>query len=483
MLKSFQLAILSVIIILSSGGNKTYANESGDEFRFDFKGQQISSEIILSKYLQIESVSGNEKEAGEFLKNLCIENGLHITQMGNENGNYNFAASIKPLGESLPNIVFLNHIDVVPPGDTAKWTYPPFSGEITDMEIWGRGAFDNKGAAVMQLASVVEIGRKYKNAAIPYNVTFLAVSCEETQCDGGVAYVVDNYLDELKPAVVIGEGPPALTGVLSSDPEAMIFGISVAHKRPLWIKLEVEIETSGHGSVTPLEYANKEMVEALSRLTSINRKAKYNKLNVSLLRQLGDMERGLISFVLKHPVIFKPLLVPQLRKQPEMFSLFTNTVTLTSIDSHNDVINLIPNKVTALLDCRLLPTESKNAFLDELKRTLQSDLIEISVLKEMPEMKPSDKSSAFYQNLEKAIMENYPDSYVAGMLVPNFNDTGIFRSEGIPALSSIPVIMDMKYLEYVHNYNERIPRGILQQGKVVYCDFVEKCINSDKSSK
>ena len=72
---------------------------------------------ILSQYIQQKSISGNEKTAGEWLKKLCKQNDLYITQMGKENGNYNFSASIRPLSQYLPNIIFLNHIDVVPVGD------------------------------------------------------------------------------------------------------------------------------------------------------------------------------------------------------------------------------------------------------------------------------------------------------------------------------------------------------------------------------
>ena len=81
---------------------------------FTINNNQDRCEIheILSQYIQKESISGNEKEAGIWLKELCEQNGLFVKQMGNENGNYNFSASIRPLSSNLPNIIFLNHIDV-----------------------------------------------------------------------------------------------------------------------------------------------------------------------------------------------------------------------------------------------------------------------------------------------------------------------------------------------------------------------------------
>ena len=441
-----------------------------------FKDSSLTIDQVLSEYLKIESVSGNERLAGEFLKNICKDNDLYITDMGTDNGNYNFSASIYPLNLAKPNIIFLNHIDVVPAGNLSKWKEPPYSGRITKDEIWGRGAFDNKGAAIMQLFSIIEIANKYKNEELKYNITLLAVSCEETQCNGGAKYVVDNYLNILSPIVVIGEGPPSISGIIQNNSNQSVFGISIAHKRALWIELELDIETNGHGSVTPKEYSNKEMVISLNRLFQKKQKLIFNNLNTRILKDLGVYEKGIRAFVLQNPYIFKFILAKQIRKTSELLALFTNTITLTSFDSHNNVINIIPDKVTALLDCRLLNSQSSKLFIKELKNSLDNEKIKINIINEMPEMIPSSVNNIFYLNLKESILQKYPNSCVIPLFTPNFNDTGIFRSKKIAAFSTIPVNLDVKYLSYIHNYNERIPRNILAEGKEVYVNFIEQSI-------
>ncbi|MCP9237843.1 M20/M25/M40 family metallo-hydrolase [Lewinella sp. JB7] len=473
MLKSILSPALLLILLLttSSGHAQTDSLPS-----LMHRERTTSIVRVLSEYIQHPSESGNERRAGEFLRELCRENGLHITQMGDENGNFNFAASIRPLHLNLPNIIFLNHIDVVPPGDPAAWTHHPYSGQVTDTEVWGRGAFDNKGAGMMQLAGISAIREQYEHAEVPYNVTFLAVSCEETQCEGGARYVVRHHLTELNPAVVIGEGPPALRGVLQRYPERDIFGISVAHKRALWIKLESTVHTSGHGSITPIKYSNKEMVRSLHQLLRRKQPAIFTDLNVDILRQLGTLEQGITGFVLRHPRLFRGLIVPKLRKQPEIFALFSNTITLTDLDNHNGVVNVVPTSTAALLDCRLLPHASSEKFLARLRRKLRNDSIKLTVIKEMPEMDPSTEHTVFYRLLAATILERYPDSHVSKIFVPNFSDDGIFRSHGIPAYSSIPVKIDRSYLEHLHNVDERIPISILAEGSAAYAAFVRECM-------
>ena len=435
-------------------------------------------EQTLSRYIQFNSTSGKEKEAGEWLKELCEESGLFITEMGQENGNYNFSASLYPLSKNLPNIILLNHIDVVPAGDIEKWEFPPYSGTVTETEVWGRGAFDNKGNAIMQLFSLLDLKEKYNDTQLPYNITFLAVSVEETQGDGGAKFVVENYLKTLNSAVVIGEGAPGLVGILDPDSATPLFGISVAHKRALWIELELSIKTFGHGSVSPNNYVTKDMNEALHSVLRKKSKVVFNDLNVDFLKQLGAIEKGFTGWILKHPRMFKWALTSKLREKEELFALFSNTITCTSIRSEGEAINVIPSKVKATLDCRLLPYESSEKFLSDLRKKLNNDAIQISIKESMPDATPSDTETIYYKSIEKGLQNMYPESDIITTLLPNFNDVGAFRLFNVPGYAITPVILSRDYLEKIHNENERIPIDVLKKGKESYADIINEMLNS-----
>ncbi|MEN8187625.1 MAG: M20/M25/M40 family metallo-hydrolase [Bacteroidota bacterium] len=434
-------------------------------------GEHTSLENLLQQYIQIPSVSGNEKEAGDFFKSVCKENDLIITEFGNENGNYNFTASIFPLSDNKPNIILLNHIDVVPESDHGK--FKPFSGEIEDRHVYGRGAFDNKGAAVMQLASILQFAQNNSFKNSKYNITLLTVSCEEIQCEGGIKYVINNHLDKLNPAVVIGEGPTELSTLLEEEIQNKIFGVSVAHKRTFWLNLNLKVPTSGHGSVTPLSYANKEMVNSLEHLINKNQKAHFTDLNKNILKDLAIHRKGIERFILKHPGFFKVILIPQLRKQPELFALFSNTVTLTNFNSNNTAYNKIPNSVTAYLDCRLLPQTDEKEFLRKVRKRLKNDSIRISIVDNIPRTTPSTTNNIYYKNIEKAIKLNFNDSEVIPLMLPNINDLWAFRVHNIPAYATIPVIIDREIINGIHNSNEKIPIKALYEGSKVYSDFLK----------
>lgn len=467
-----KIVILIFILINSS----IYAQNIGT---VKYDSESISIENLLQKYLQILSISGNEKATGDFIKAVCKENGLFIADFGHENGAYNFAASVLPLSSGKPNIIFLNHLDVVP--EMANPSNKIERGTIKNEVVYGRGAIDNKGAAMMQLFSIIAFLQNGEIHNNKYNITFLAVSCEETQCSTGIDLVINKHLDELNPVVEIGEGPTELTTLIGGEFKHPIFGISVAHKRSFWLNLSLVEENSAHGSVTPLNYANKGLVESLHRLTKKKNKAIFNDLNTGLLKALAEHKKGIEKLVLKHPRLFKPVLIPQLRKEPELFAIFSNTITLSNIYANSDAYNEIASESGAYLDCRLLPNTDQNEFLKLIKKRLKNDAIKITVVNEMPATEPSSVNNIFYKNLSAAIVEKFPKSSTVPLIMPNFNDLGAFRAIDIPAYASIPVYLSKEQVESIHGKNEHISIKALYTGAEVYYRFINK-MQTEKSS-
>lgn len=439
-------------------------------------GEPASIEEVLQEYIRIPSVSGQEREAGEYLKQVCLNNGLYIADFGNEDGMYNFAASVFPLSSGKPNIVFLNHLDVVPESEVEE--SEPYSGRIENGVMYGRGTIDNKGAAMIQLYGILQTMQNAFDHS-PYNISFLSVSCEETQCSGGIAYVTEHYMDELNAAVVFGEGPSELTGLMEGDFEYPIFGISVVHKRPLWLTLELTSKTIGHGSITPNTYANKELIKALNNIVQKKQKAIFNDTNVKFLKDIGEHHHGVKKMVLKHPKLFKPFVIAELRKHPELFSLFSNTITLTNIYSNSDAVNKLSSVAGAHLDCRLLPETDEKEFLDKLRKKLKNDDIRISVINSLPKNKPSEVKTVFYKNMSLAIQEKYPNSVTIDMMMPNVNDLGVFRVANIPAYGTLPIFCDKEEIRSVHGKNEHLHLESLHSGAAVFYNFLSKMVNQN----
>lgn len=441
------------------------------------------SALILSRYIQQESVTGHEKRAGEFLSALCREKGLYVEVLSQDEGRYNLAASLYPLSLQKPNIVLLSHIDVVPAGDTTTWKYAPFSGAIAEEAVWGRGAIDVKGIAIMQLMAML----KFKEAAaiynFPYNVTLLAVSAEEGNSENGAKYVVDTHFKHLNPVLVLGEGGAGVSGLLEKNPDRQVFCISIAEKQVLWLSLTIDIPASGHGSVPPNEYANQVMVKVLNRLLRRNQKIQLTGANEPMFESVGNHEKGLRGVALRNVKFFRPLLTPVFRHDEALQALVTNTITLTRLENPEGATNQIAQKVTAKLDCRLLPGTKRDDFVNRIKKSFRKSPVEVQVELETTAATESSQRNPLFHQFKNAIEEIYPGSVAIPILFPAYTDNNYFRNRGVPVYGIMPVHLPEELLQAIHKNNERLPIRSLELGTEVYYNFLNRVLTMPTLAK
>jgi succinyl-diaminopimelate desuccinylase len=112
---------------------------------------------IARELLRCPSVTPAEGGALAYLEHVLTDAGFAVHRMTfSEPGTYDVENLYAKLGGERPNLVFAGHIDVVPPGDEAAWSHPPFAGEIDGGKLYGRGAVDMKGNIACAVAAVME---------------------------------------------------------------------------------------------------------------------------------------------------------------------------------------------------------------------------------------------------------------------------------------------------------------------------------------
>ena len=92
------------------------------------------------------------------------------------------------IGTRAPHIVFAGHTDVVPPGDSGKWRFDPFSGEIAEGMIWGRGACDMKGGVAAAIAAALSF---IARGAFEGSISFLITGDEEGPAVNGTVKLLE----------------------------------------------------------------------------------------------------------------------------------------------------------------------------------------------------------------------------------------------------------------------------------------------------
>ena len=458
---TFLLLIISVCIL--------HAQEA-DQYRL----KRIEKATkFLSAYVSYPSLTGNELEAGQFFAEYCQEQGLHLTYFSTDTASYNFAATLYPLSANKPVVWFQHHIDVVPATDEDLWEFPPFSGTVENDTIYGRGVVDCKGLGVMQLMALLEFKELYDEEELNFNVGLLCFSAEEFGGELGAAYVLANYLPDLKPAVVFGEGGAGIRGVLESDPQRTIYGVSVAEKAALWLKLELELVSFGHGATPAPSYANKVMINSLSKLNNRKMELDFNRTNKRMFRRLGKAEGGIKGFLIRHINwwVLRPFVKGYIKNDPLLESLTTNTITVTKIFNPPGPPNKISTTSTAFLDCRLQPGVSKKAFIRKVEKILDDPRISI---KEVNNAKEANATSPdkYFEAMEEAILHEDPKAVVIPVLFPATTDNSLFRALNISTYGFVPAVLDQGTIASVHNVNEKLPVIALEQGIKIYRNFL-----------
>ncbi len=454
--KTFCVFLFFVIFSKNNATNTVYRTDS------------VEIVNLLSEMIKFNTVTGNEKPLGLYLTNwISEESDLSLRIFTDQDSSYNFMCSLYPLSDDKPNYVLMGHIDVVSANEP-DWKYPPFSGVIAEDYIWGRGAIDDKGPVAMMLMALKRFSSNYKNLDLPFNISVLVMSGEETFGYNGAKIIADRFIHEINPVAMFGEGGSGMLEIVPSQPNVAVFGVSVNEKVPLWLKVEAKAKTSGHSASETDLYAAKRLIKALLRITDSSRPVKFDKLSKRMFKDLGRMEGGFKGFLIKNSYKWYawPIMKSYFLEGGPFNILVSNSITITKMSTESSEYNSIPQSAFAILDCRLLPGTNEKMFLTKI-RLLAGNKVNISVIHAGIDVEDSPVNESFLF-MEKALKHNFENSKVVPFLFPASSDNNYFRALKIPVYGIVPMVTTDDIMQRIHNSNEKMPINQLIKGYDTY---------------
>ncbi|MFO0598186.1 MAG: M20/M25/M40 family metallo-hydrolase [Myxococcaceae bacterium] len=415
---------------------------------------------LLSRYLQVDTTNppGNETRGTEFIAAELRAAGLESTTWEFAPGRGSLMARLKATGtpEEKP-LCLLSHVDVVS-AEADQWPKDaqPLSGAIKDGFVWGRGALDMKGMGAIELMTMVLLARHH--VPLKRDVILIAVADEEV-ANGGMHDVVDHHWPELDCGVLINEGGIGLPGILFEG--QTVFPISVAEKGVLWLELVAKGE-AGHGSTPVPGRAPGKLIDAAAKIQAREPKRTIHPALYELLARAGAQHGGFSGFVLNHPSLVDGLVTGKLMAVPPTRAAITNTCQVTGFQGRGSAPNVIPSQVSAIVDCRVLPSSSGDEVLAELRALLGPD-IEVKVLQREPATE-SPWDDPFFEALERHLTHGRPDVVVGPALSPGFTDSNLARPKGVKAYGLVPFEINSELLGTMHGKEERVPVKEVKRG-------------------
>ena len=319
----------------------------------------------LSAYLQIDTINppGNESRGVAYLAELLEEAGINYETAESAPGRGNLWARISGQQRrqaEKPTLVLLI-ISMSCRQIGSYWSFEPLSGDVKDGFIYGRGAIDTKGLGIAQLQAFLALAAS--GQTLNRDVLLLATADEEAGGFYGAGWLIENR-PELFTDVgyVLNEGG---SGRAFGDRVAVL--VEVTQKVPLWLRLTAT-GRPGHGSAPQMQTSVTRLIRGLKRVSE-------TEFPVRVIDPVATMFEGLAPY---QTAAGQPA-VPNIREavndtnyllglklqNPGGHALLRNTCSITTLEGSSK-INVVPAEAHAELDCRLLPDQDPEAFLQQL---------------------------------------------------------------------------------------------------------------------
>jgi acetylornithine deacetylase/succinyl-diaminopimelate desuccinylase-like protein len=423
---------------------------------------------LLSRYLKIDTTNppGNEDKGVAFFAEIFDKEGVAYKTYEPSPGRGSISAVIPGTGEKGA-VILLNHIDVVP-AKADEWRVDPFSGDIKDGYIYGRGALDMKGQGILELLAFLEVKRKGLTPC--RDIMFLAVADEEAGGINGVQYLLNHHGKEFDVDLVINEGGFGLSDVLPDRPLLMI---ATAEKGVCRVKL-TRSGPPGHGSVPHGDNALEKLVQGLSRLLSNENPVIITPLIAEYFKELGSSWEFLKPYLQdgSFETLIEVLTQKGMLEIPQMAAMLKNTISVNLLHAGNKV-NVIPSTAEAELDIRLLPGTDPDTVIADIKKHLADEDIKVESAR-TSRASESSMDNEDFSIIKGVHLEHFPDALAVASLLFGASDSRFFRQKGILSYGVCPMLISLEDLGRVHGIDERISEENMIKGTEVFIDMVRK---------
>jgi len=358
---------------------------------------------------------------------------------------------------SLPPVIYLAHMDVVPvePGTEGDWQKPPFSGAIDGGYVWGRGTIDFKLAVVGLLEAAESLlGQGFSPSRTVY---FAFGHDEEVSGKKGASAIVDLLKSRgVRASYVLDEGMVITEGILKGIDRPVAL-IGLAEKGYVSVELVVESQ-GGHSSMPPRPTPAGILAAAIQKLETNPMPARIAGPARSLFETLApEMPFG-NRVILSNLWLLSPIAAKVLSGSPATDALLRTTTAPTMLEGSVKE-NVLPKRVRAVVNFRVLPGDTVQSVLDHVKDVVADPRVQSKAVEGSGSQDPSpvsDVAGPGYKSIEKTVRQIFPDAIVAPSLVLGATDSRYYQGIADAVYRFSPQRMKDEDRARFHGTNERV---------------------------
>ena len=353
-------------------------------------------------------------------------------------------------------LVLMSHQDVVPA--EGEWIHPPFSGDIADGKVWGRGASDTKCSVMAFFQAAEELIRE---GYVPENDVYLSSSCTEEWSGPGCPALVEELRKRgVRPFLVCDEG-----GGIITDPVGGIRGnfamAGVFEKGKADILLTARSD-GGHASApgkhTPVARIA-DFVWEFEHHSPFRRKMAPEVQ--AMFEQLAPYAPFYMKLLFGNMWLFKPLLIRVLPSiSPQAGAMLQTTIAFTRL-AGSDAYNVLPQEASLGANVRFIPHEGMEKSLEKIGKAAKKHGLEMEVFHASDASRSVDIRGEGFSLVRRVIGETFPGLETCPYVMTGATDARNYEAIAEHVVRFAPVIYGPEQMKGMHGLNENIEYNCL----------------------
>ncbi|HTZ65260.1 MAG TPA: M20/M25/M40 family metallo-hydrolase [Solirubrobacteraceae bacterium] len=385
----------------------------------DVASLQGDTQALLAQLVRFDTVNppGNERPLQEHLAAYLSAAGFHCELLGAEPQRPNLIARLRG-SEDGPTLCYLGHVDTVL-ADRKEWTHDPWSGEVADGFLWGRGSLDMKSQVAAEAVAAASLARSGWRPARG-ELVLVALVDEETGGSLGAEWITSTHPEKVRCDLLVNEG----AGSVFELGGERIYGVCCAEKGVFRFTVTTD-GVAGHASMPSMgENALLKLAPLLQRLGE--RQPSY---------ELTDVPRAFLQAIGQDPDDLAGAVARLRATDPLLATMFEPMLGVTFAPtriSASEKINVIPSRAVVKVDCRVPPglgePEVRHAIAEVLGSEADSRPPFRIDFTERIAGNSSPVDSRLMDAISQWVSERDPGARTAPTILPGFTDSRHFRA-------------------------------------------------------
>ena len=375
-----------------------------------------------------------------------------------------------PGKESGDPAVMMAHYDVVPV-DEEKWEKPPFAGILENGVLWGRGTLDTK---ITMASSLYAANRLIGEGFVPEHDVYFAFSGGEEVNGKGAVHIVDYFQEKgITPSMVIDEGGAVVKDVFPGVKEDCAM-IGIAEKGMINVRYTVK-SSGGHASAPPVKTPIPTLAKACRSVIEHPFKMHITKPAGLMFDTLARRSGFVFKLIFANLWCFKPVFDLICRGSGgEMNALVRTTTAFTMMEGSN-ARNVIPTEASLVSNMRLNPADSVAGAVEYLRKTVNEETVDISVLESNEPSRISRVDCDGWKKVASAVASTWRGCVVTPYLMVQCSDSRHYGriSDKVYRFSAMDLTREER--GSIHGNNERIRVETVAKAAEFYLRLLKSC--------